>query len=146
MMSDVSEDTKIEPKLRPLSGEELQGRTSNNSNEARVDIRTRGLWERGQQAFFYLRVFDPNACRYCNKPQQCHVMNEQEKKRAYNERILQIDHGTLSSLMFSINGSIGREYQKFYSRLAQMISEKRDLLPSISSNWIGTKVCFGLLK
>ena len=146
MMSDVSKDTKIEPKLRRLSGEELQGRTSSNSNEARVDIRTRSLWERGQQTFFYLRVSDPNVCRYCNKPQQCHVMNEQEKKRAYNERILQIDHGTLTSLMFSINDSIGREYQKFYSRLSQMISKKRDLLPSISSNWIGTKVCFGLLK
>ena len=35
--------------------------------------------------------------------QLCHVMNEQEKKRAYNERILQMDHGTFTSLGFSIN-------------------------------------------
>ena len=48
--------------------------------------------------------------------------------------------------MFSINGSMGRECQKLYSRLAQMISEKRDLPHSISSNYIQTKVCFGLLK
>ena len=41
MMSEVCKDTKIEPKLKSLSGEELQGRTSNNSNEAWVDIRTR---------------------------------------------------------------------------------------------------------
>ena len=41
MMSEVCKDTEIEPKLKSLSGEELQGRTSNNSNEARVDIRTR---------------------------------------------------------------------------------------------------------
>ena len=27
-------------------------------------------------------------------------MNEQEKKRAYNERILQIDHGTFTPLEF----------------------------------------------
>ena len=40
MMSEVCKDTEIEPKLTPLSGEELQGRTSNNSNEAKVDIRT----------------------------------------------------------------------------------------------------------
>ena len=39
-----------------------------------------------------------------------------------------------------------REGQKFYSRLAQLISEKRDLPQSISSDWIRTKVCFGLLK
>ena len=45
MTSEVCKDTEIEPKLTPLSGEELQGRTSNNSNEARVDIMTRGFWE-----------------------------------------------------------------------------------------------------
>ena len=36
-------------------------------------------------------------------------MNEQEKKRAYNERILQIDHGTFTPLEFSISSSMGRE-------------------------------------
>ena len=99
MMSEACKDTEIEPKLTPLSGEELQGRTSNNSKSL----------------------------------QQCHVMNEQEKKRAYNERILQIDHGTFTPLRFSINGIMGRECQKFYSRSEQMIAEKRDLPQSISS-------------
>ena len=37
-----------------------------------------------------------------NMMQQCHVMNEQGKKRAYNERILQRDHGTFTPLVFSI--------------------------------------------
>ena len=45
MMSQVCKDTKIKSKLTRLYGEELQGRTSNNSNEARVDIRTRRFWE-----------------------------------------------------------------------------------------------------
>ena len=36
--SEVSKDTEIEPKLTALSGEELQDRAQNNSNEARVDI------------------------------------------------------------------------------------------------------------
>ena len=76
MMSEVCKDTEVEPKLTPLSGEELRDRTSNNSNKARVDIGTQGFWERGQQAFFGLRVFDPNACRYRNKSlPQCYVMN-----------------------------------------------------------------------
>ena len=136
-----------EPKLTPLSGEELQGSTSNNSKETRVDIRTRAFWEQRKQAFFDIRVFDTNACHYCkNSLQQCHVMNEQEKKRAYNQRILQIGHGTFTPLVFSINGSMGRMCQKFYSCLAQMISKKRDLPQSVSSNWIRTKICFGLLK
>ena len=41
-------------------------------------------------------------------------MNEQEKKRAYNERVLQIEHGTFAHLVFSIYGSMGRECRTFY--------------------------------
>ena len=78
MMSEVCKE--VEPKLMPLSGEKLQGRTCSSSNEASVDIRTRRFWEWGQQEFFNLRIFDTNACRYCNKSlQQCHVMNEQKR-------------------------------------------------------------------
>ena len=43
MMSEVRKDTEFEPKSTPLSREELQDRTSNNSNKERVDIRTRGF-------------------------------------------------------------------------------------------------------
>ena len=45
MMSEVCKVTKIEVESTSLSGEELQGRKSNNSNEGRVDIRTRDFWE-----------------------------------------------------------------------------------------------------
>ena len=118
-MSEVRKDTEIELKLTTLSGEELKDRMSNNSNKARIDIRARGFWGRRQQAFYDLWIFNPNASRYCSKSlQQCYVVNEQEKKRAYNERILQIDHGTFTPLVFSIKGSI-RECQKFYLLLAQ---------------------------
>ena len=40
MISEACKDTEIEPKLTPLSGEEPQDKTSNNSNKERVDIRT----------------------------------------------------------------------------------------------------------
>ena len=60
-MSEVCKYTEIEPKLTPLFGEELQGRTSNNSNEVGVDIRTRGFWEREQQAIFdFFEFSTPN--------------------------------------------------------------------------------------
>ena len=49
----------------------------------------------GNSHFRLFRAFAANACRYRNKSLlQCHAMNEQEKKRAYNERILQIEHDT----------------------------------------------------
>ena len=135
MLSEVCKDLEIEPKLTPLTGEVLGSRTANRTNEARLDIRARGVWERGQQAFLDLTIFDPNACLYYNKSlQQCHVMNKQEKKRAYNERVLQIEHGTFTPLFFSIYGTMGRECRTFYSRLSDSLSEKRDLPKSITMN------------
>ena len=114
MLSEVCKDVEIEPKLIPLTGEVLGRRTANTTNEARRDIRARGVWERGQQTFLNLRVFDPNACLYYNKSlQKCHVMNKQEKKREYNERVLPIEHGTFTPLVFSIYGIMGRECRFF---------------------------------
>ena len=146
-LSKVCCDTEIEPKLVLLSGEDLSNRTTNRSNEARLDVQARGVWERGQQAFFDLRVFDHNACWYLNKSlQQCHVINKNEKKRAYNERVLQIDHGTFTPLIFSIYGSMAKECHKFYSRLSDLLLEKRNLPKSVVANWVRLKVCFALLK
>ena len=103
MLSEVCKGIEIEPKLTPLTGKELYSRTANTTNEARFDIRARGVWQKGQQAFLDFRVFDPNACYYFNKLlQQCHVMTEQERKRAYKERVLQIEHGTFAPFVFSI--------------------------------------------
>ena len=68
-------------KINTVNGRRVGCRTANTTNEVRLDIGVHGFWERRQQAFLDLRVFDPNACRYLNKSlQQCHVMNEQEKK------------------------------------------------------------------
>ena len=101
MLSKVCKDVEIGPKLTPLTGEDLGSRTKNTTNEVRLDIRAHGDGERVQQAFLDLRVFHPNACRYLNKPlQQCHLINEQEKERACNERVLQIEHGTFTPLFF----------------------------------------------
>ena len=92
-------------------------------------------------------LLDPNASRYLNKSQQqCHAMNEHEKKRSYNELEPQVDHRTFTSLVFSNYGSMGRECNMFYSRLSQLISDKKNLSKSVTMNWIRTKVCFALLN
>ena len=84
-------------------------------NKARLDIRARGVWERGPKAFLDIRVFDPNACCYFKKSlQQYDVINEQEKKRAYNDRVLQIGHGAFTPLfVFSIYGNIWKDLTSY---------------------------------
>ena len=99
LLTEVCKDVDIEPQLLPIMGETFSNRTANTSDEARVDIKLRGFWVRDQQAFFDVRVLDPNANRYLNKAHpQCYIQNEKEKKLQYNERVLEIDHGSFTPL------------------------------------------------
>ena len=43
MLSKVCKDREIEPKLTRLTGKELDSRTVNTANEARIDIRAVGF-------------------------------------------------------------------------------------------------------
>ena len=59
LLTEVCKDVDIEPQLLPVTGETFENRTANTSNEARVDIKSRGFWVTGQQAFFDVRVIWP---------------------------------------------------------------------------------------
>ena len=50
--------------LNELTGETLELRSANTSSEARLDISARGVWAKGQRAFFDVRVIDPLARKY----------------------------------------------------------------------------------
>ena len=44
LLTEVCHDAMIEAKLQPLTGEVLNGATSNSANGAKLDIRVNGLW------------------------------------------------------------------------------------------------------
>ena len=44
MLSEVCKDVEVEPKLTPLTGKVLGSRTANTTDDARLDIRARGIW------------------------------------------------------------------------------------------------------
>ena len=89
LLAEVCKDVDIKPQLLPVTDETFNNQKANTSNEASVDTKSRGFWVRGQQAFFNVRVFDPNANRYLSKAlPQGYIQNEKENKRKYNERVL----------------------------------------------------------
>ena len=51
LLSEVCRDVEVEPTLLPLTGEHMDYRTAIETDEARVEIRARRFWIRGQQAF-----------------------------------------------------------------------------------------------
>ena len=60
MLKMVCNDIQIEPVLQEINGEVLTPGT-NRAADARLDIHTRGFWERQGSTFFYVRVCYPNA-------------------------------------------------------------------------------------
>ena len=73
-------------------------------------------------------------------------MNEKEKKKNYNERILQVEHGSFTPLVMTANGGFARESAKFYARLAELIASKRNTQYSVVSAWIKRKGVFSLMN
>ena len=73
LMEEVSSLTEIEPHLQPLTGEVLQGRSANTRDDGRADIRCMGFWNKHQDAFFDVRVFNP--CTGIFKPEPNHQLD-----------------------------------------------------------------------
>ena len=147
LLNEVCKDVSVEPTLLKMNGERLSNKTSKVNDEVRLDVSATGFWIKGQRAFFDVRVFDPNAKRYSKQSlKQCYAINETEKKRHYNERILKVDQGSFTPLVFTISGGMAHECRIFFSRLAQMISVKRNLQQSIVVNWIRRKINFALIR
>ena len=84
---------------------------------------------------------------YTNQsPKQCYMKNEKEKNRHYNERIQQVDQGNFSPLVFPITGGMATECKTFFSRLADLLSEKRKIEQSMITCWLKTKINFAPLR
>ena len=147
LLSEVCPDVCIEPHLQELTGESLSARSANTSREARLDISARNVWSRNQRAFFDVRVFNPNARRFQNQSlPQAYLANEREKKNHYNERVLEVENGTFTPLVFSVHGGMGQECRMFYKRLSSLLSEKRGENYSMVASWVRTRTSFSLLR
>ena len=108
-----------------------------------------GSWitHRKKLAFFDVRVFNPFARRYSGLTlSQAYKTNESEKKRHYNDRVMSIEHGTFTPLVFSSSGGMAPECRVFYQKLSSMISEHRKETYSVVASWVKTKLSFALLR
>ena len=93
------------------------------------------------------QIFHPNSESYLDRtPQQLHLEKEQGKKRCYNDRILQVEKGSFSPLIFTTTGGMGPEATKFHKKLAELISTKRGEQYSDVVNHVRTRLRFALLR
>ena len=133
--------------LTPLTGEKMKYKTANTEDDARSDIAVQSFWSRGTRAFLDIRVYNPLCKVYATKSLTvCHKENEDQKKRAYNERIVQVERGTFTPLVFTCFGGQSHECSRFYKELYCKLAIKRNMSVMAVTNFVRTKLSFTLLK
>ena len=148
LLTEVCNEVCIEPNLQPTTPDQLSGATANSQDGARLDISANGVWGgRFEKTFFDVRVFNPHAPSNRNQTlSTCYRKHEREKKRAYAQRILEVEHSSFTPLVFSATGGMGREATCFYKRLASMLAQKWDYSYSTTLCWLRCRLTFSLIR
>ena len=71
---------------------------------------------------------------------------EEEKKRKYQQKVLDVEMGTFTSLVFGTNSGMGADCNRFLKHLAEKLSETNEEPYHITITWIGTLLSFEVLR
>ncbi len=144
-LSDICKDVRIEPALLPVGNTYLPG--AKTADNARLDASSIGLYSPLERNFVDVRVTNLNSQGYRDKtPQKIYEIHEREKKRDYNQRVIQVEKGTFTPLVFSTTGGMGPEATKFNKRIAERISKKKkEDYPDVMKH-IRTRIRFCILR
>ena len=92
-------------------------------------------------------MFNPNAQTNRQHPLSSrYTFHEKAKKRMYEQRICDIEHGSFTPLVFSTTGGMGKAANIFYKRLASQIASKRKQPYHIVMGWMRCHLSFSLLR
>ena len=145
MLKDVCKDVRIEPDLLPVENAEVE--SSKLALKSRLDVSAVGIWSPMERTFLDVRVVHPNAPSYREKTiDKIYDQHEKEKKRAYNQRVMQIERATFTPLVFSTTGGMAPECTRYHKKVAELISIKTREDYSKVMSYIRTRVRFTLLK
>ena len=124
VLTEVCRDVRVEPDLKPITQETMSASTANTSDGARLDIAVNGFWGgRYERTFVDVRVFSPYAPANRNSTLSiCYRNHENQKKRAYDQRIREVDNATFTPLVMSATGGPARQAAVFYKCLASLLS------------------------
>ena len=142
-------DVETEPRLLTCRDGDLPGgRSMNRSDEARLDVRARGFWTWQQDAFFDVRITHP-AASVLSRPGALSQLraHERAKKNQYASRVVHVERGSFTPLVFSTYGLCGPETTIFLKALAAMFVEHNRNLPhSVVMGTLRTQLSFCLLR
>ena len=147
LLTEVCHSVAVEPTLLPLSGEAFTGLSTNTSENARADVRAAGFWTRGEDSYFDVKVFHADAPSYKSKlPTSLFELHERRKRLEYEERIVNVDRGSFTPLVFTTTGAAGPMAERFLQRLAGKLTEKDGSKYSVTMAWLRCRLSFALLR
>ena len=79
-------------------------------------------------------------------PKQIYKKHENDRKRQYAERIMEIEQRTFTPLVFTTAGGMADKCAKYHSRLAELIANKKGESYSSAISWIRAKVSFAIVR
>ena len=96
-----------------------------NATANTQDIAANGFWGgHHERCFLDVRVFNPHAPS--NRQSQLSATYERIKKRAYEQRVMEVEHASFTPLVFAATGGMANEATHFYKRLASHLATKWD--------------------
>ena len=97
--------------------------------------------------FFDVRVFNPHApSNRHTQLSSCYRKHEQIKKRAYEQRIREVEHASFTPLVISATGGLANEASTFYKRLTSLLASKWDHPYSSTLCWLHSSRAFSILR
>ena len=97
----------------------------------------------------YTTVQETHVNSTCNQGKATSTIfkeQEEEKKRKYQQRVLDVEMGSFTPLVFGTNGGMGADCNCFLKRLAEKLSEKNEEPYHITITWIRTLLSFEILR
>ena len=147
LLQEVCRDVEREPQLQHVVNKQSYARSANVDDEARLDIRARGFWRDGQNAYFDVRVTNPDSNSQTNSTVEAVLRkHELEKKRMYNRRVMEVKHGSFTPLVFTTSGVMSHECTKYHKTLAEKLSEKKGERYEVIMRYLRVKISFLALK
>ena len=108
----------------PLTGEQFTYKSAVTGDDGRLDISARGVWTTMDKTLFDVRVYHPGAISNSGDQKSVCKRHEDEKKRKYVERVIEVEKATFTPLVYSTLGGCGEEAKRFHSRLAMLLCKK----------------------
>ena len=103
----------------------------------------KSVWIFTREAFGRDRDLHPNVDSHRDlTPKRISKKHENEKKRQYAKRVMEVEQGTFNPLVFTTTGRMADERVNYHSRLAELIANKKGESYSCAISWVRAKVRF----